>query len=170
MKNTTVTTMTSEQFDMLVVHIKRAGKLTADMIQRAAVFAIYQSIEHRNSTPADMLYKAMPDGTRKNSLAAYFEQHGNLAYVKGDKAKPIHFFDVQEMTGREVAFNEALLMGEPWHKAAKEQDYTSAWDVKEKLDKLLSQLERAVKNEERPVINQDLIKKVREVMAAGAAS
>ena len=37
-----VTTMTADQFKVLVGQIKRLGKLTNDAIQRAAVFAVYQ--------------------------------------------------------------------------------------------------------------------------------
>lgn len=168
MKTKTVTSMTDEQFNIVLTQIKRVGKLTSDLIQRAAMFAIYQSIAFRNSTPACNLYLAMPEGTRRNALAAYFELHGNLAYLKGDKRKPIQFFDVEDMTGNAITFNETLLSDNPWHKAAPEVDHTSAWDVKEKLDKLLTSLERAVKNHEREVTHKELIAKVREVLAEGA--
>lgn len=59
-------------------------------------------------------------------------------------------------------------MSTPWHSMIKEADITSAWDVKEQLDKLLSKLERAIDHQTREVVNADLIKRVREVMAEGS--
>ena len=41
-----VTTMTADQFKVLVGQIKRLGKRTNAAIQRAAVFAVWQSLEH----------------------------------------------------------------------------------------------------------------------------
>ena len=162
-----VTTMTADQFKVLVGQIKRLGKLTNDAIQRAAVFAVWQSLEHRNSTPADNLLQAMPAGTRRNSLVLFFERYGNLAYMTTKKT--VEFFDVENMTGvPQPEFDEKTLMATPWHSMIKEADITSAWDVKDQLEKLLSKLERAIDHQTREVINADLIKRVREVMAEGA--
>lgn len=165
----TVTTMSENEFSRLINNIKRAGQLTNAMIQRAAVFSIMKSIDDRNSTPADTLFKAMPDGTRKNALVAYFEQNGNLAYVKSEKK--IAFFDVADMTGKPApVFNEALLAANPWHKSIKEADITSAWDAKGEIEKVLARLERAVRNNEREVTHADLIFKVKALLAEGAVS
>lgn len=162
-----VTTMTADQFNVLVGQIKRLGKLTNDAIQRAAVFAVWQSLEHRNSTPADNLLAAMPAGTRRNSLVLFFERFGNLAYMT--TKKKMEFFDVENMTGvPQPEFDEKTLMTTPWSSMIKEADITSAWDVKDQLDKLLSKLERAIGHQTREVINADLIKRVREVMAEGS--
>ncbi len=70
--NTSVTTMTVEQFKVVVGQVKRIGKIANAIIQRAAVYAVYQSIEHRNSSPADALFQALPAGMSKRSLAAFF--------------------------------------------------------------------------------------------------
>jgi hypothetical protein len=160
----TVTNMTSEQFNVLIGQIKRLGKLTNHAIQRAAVFAVYQSIEHRNSTPADTLLKAMPAGARRQSLICFFERFGNLCYAK--TTKKVEFFDVLNMTGMELdEFNEEKLMATQWHTMIKEPDLTSAWDVSEQLDKVLSKLEKAIDHETREVLNAGLIKKVRLAIA-----
>lgn len=162
-----VTTMTCEGFDVLVAQIKRLGKLTNGAIQRAAVFAVYKSIADRNSTPANTLLNAMPAGTRRQSLIVFFEKHGNLCF--STVSKKVVFFDVEDMTGTPLpAFDEDKLMATQWHTMVKEADLSSAWDVEDQLDKLLSKLEKALDHQTREVVNADLIKKVRAVMAEGA--
>lgn len=167
MTTKSVTTMTADQFTLLVSQIKRLGKMTNNAIQRAAVFAVFQSIEHRNSTPADTLLKAMPAGTRRQALIVFFEKHGNLCYALS--TKKVEFFDVEDMTGTPCPeFDEEKLMATPWHTMIKEPDLTSAWDVADQIEKVLSKLEKAIDHQTREVINADLIKKVRAVLAEGA--
>lgn len=159
----TITTMSAAQFEILVGQIKRLGKMTNTAIQRAAVYGVFQSLEHRNSTPANTLLQAMPAGTRRQSLVVFFEKFGNLCYAT--TTKKIEFFDVESMTGVPMSFSEEKLMGTPWHSMVKEADLTSAWDVSEQLDKVLAKLEKAVDHETREVLNADLIKRVRATMA-----
>lgn len=167
MTTKSVTTMTDEGFNVLVAQIKRLGKMTNNAIQRAAVFAVWKSIEDRNSTPAKVLFDAMPAGTRRQSLVVFFERFGNLCYSTTDKK--IVFFDVANMTGKACPeFDEEHLLATPWHTMMKEPDITSALDVQDQLDKLLSKLEKAIDHQTREVINADLIKRVRAVMAEGA--
>ena len=163
----TIREMTTGQFEILISQIKRLGKLTNGAIQRAAVFSVFQSIEHRNATPADTLLKAMPQGTRRQSLVEYFEKYGNLAYLATEKK--MAFFDVAEMTGKPAQeYDEDRLLAAKWFSMSPEPDITSAWDVREQLDKLLTRLEKAVDNDTREVLNKDLIRKVRHMMAEGS--
>jgi hypothetical protein len=158
-----VTEMSTASFNVLISQIKRLGKLTNDAIQRGAVFAVWQSLEYRNSTPADNLPQAMPAGSRRQALVAFFETYGNLCYAKS--TKKIEFFDVEDLTGvSPLDFDEERLMKTPWHGMVKEADISSAWDVKEQLDKLLTKLEKAVQGNTREVLNADILDKVRDVL------
>lgn len=166
MTTKSVTTMTDEGFAVLISQIKRLGKLTNNAIQRAAVFAVWKSIEDRNATPARTLFDAMPSGTRRQALIVFFEKHGNLCFSTANKR--IEFFDVEDLTGTPCPeFNEDKMP--MWHTMAKEPDLTSAWDVTDQVEKVLARLEKAVDHKSREVLNADLIGKIREVMYAGAS-
>ena len=80
--------------------IGKSGKLLEKQIQVAAVQCIAQSIVHRNASPAMSLYEALPKGQRHDSLVAYFEKFGNLAYSKTEKK--IVFFDVAKHTDQDA--------------------------------------------------------------------
>ena len=163
-----VTTLSTEGFNVLVAQVKRVGKMLNATVQRAAVFAIYKSIVDRNSTPANTLYQAMPSGTRRQALVTFLERNGNLCY--STVSKRIEFFDVLDLTGiPRPEFDEKKLMAFPWHTSVKEADITSAWDVRDELDRILSKLERAHDNSTREVINPELIRQVRIVMAKFAS-
>lgn len=117
-----------------------------NMIQSAAVQCIAQSIEHRNSTPAAQLYDVLSGSVRRDSLIAYFERFGNLAWSKADKK--VIFFDVAKVLNKDIAWtNEyaAQVNAMLWFKAKPEPIVKSAFDVADAVEKLIASCERAIK-------------------------
>ncbi len=118
-----------------------------NMIQTAAIQSIAQSIVHRNSTPAAQLYSILGGSTRRDSLLAYFERFGNLAWSKVDSK--VNFFDVAAVLKRDAlewtddyASQVSAVL---WYKAKPEPVVKSVFDVSDAVEKLIASCERAIK-------------------------
>lgn len=156
--------LNANQFDRIVRRLPSHIKALDSIIQQAAVFAVHQSIEHRNATPANSLYQAvvtLKGVVRADSLARFLEQHGQLAYMKATKT--IEFFEVKDAT-----FDEKQLMALPWRQAIAPKDPESVYDAKEMFESLLARIEKKIQAGKDEVKNADLVKKMRAVMAEGA--
>lgn len=156
--------LNEKRFEKIMSRIGRVATLLDTDIQECAVYAIHQSIEYRNAAPADRLFQIVknPRGMmRADALARYFEQHGNLAYMKEDKK--IAFFEVKD-----IAFDEKQLMALPWREAIAPKDPDSIYDAKEMFEALLVRIEKKIKAGKDEVKNTELVTKIRKVMAEGA--
>lgn len=124
----------------LIRSIAKRGLALDKDIQKAAVSAIGYSVVDRNSTPADQLFKALAKGHRRDKLATFFEQHGNLAYMKADDA--IKFYDA----GIKVWTDDmqAELLTTPWTGATKAA-VVSKYDVDDAISKLFKNADKALK-------------------------
>lgn len=149
--------------------IGKSGKVLEAQVQAAAVQCIAQSILHRNATPAAELYTALPKGQRHDSLAAYFEKFGNLAYDKGEKK--IVFFDCEKLADKKLDWTDeyATQVGAfHWTNGTKKPEPKSAWDVAEELNKLIERMTKitsdSVKAEK--VKHKDLLDEVIKVVSA----
>lgn len=109
-------------------------------IQTAASQSVYQSIVHRNATPAMQLFEAMEGPMRRDALVAYFEKFGNLAWLKADKK--LTFFDAklnaESLTDEYVEQVETTL----WHSTKKEPKPVSQYDLESEFDKVLDRLSK----------------------------
>jgi hypothetical protein len=123
------------------------------------VQCIAQSIVHRNASPAMSLYEALPKGQRHDSLVAYFEKFGNLAYSKTEKK--VVFFDVAKHTdqaalewSQEYASEVSAFQ---WVNGTKKPDPKSAYDVSEEVGKLLERLSKIAADSTKDVKNKALL-------------
>jgi len=72
----------------LTAKIVAIGKSATELqseIQIAAVNAIGYSIQHGDIRFGQKLFDVLPTGIRRQSLVAFFEKHGQFAYLKEDK-------------------------------------------------------------------------------------
>ena len=122
---------------------KSAGKLR-DIVQKAAVNVIYQSLKHRNVTPANQLFTATAKGLRRDALVRFLEQNGNLAFIKAEKG--FKFYEAFEsMSDDELAEYCDELMTIAWEEA-KPEKIDSIFDVAEMVEKVIKKAEKAAKD------------------------
>ena len=121
-----------------IISISRSGKKLDASIQDVAVNALGHNIVHGNIEVANKLFKAMPQGSRKASLIAFFETHGHLVYCQADKAFGYYANPKVE------SFDQVALMATPWHDAKKEV-LLSGYDVDVSFARFLKAVENAIK-------------------------
>jgi len=149
--------MDTPTFNKLVGKIgKTQAALTAD-IQTAAIHAVAHSLLHGNVMPAQNLYGAMGKSVRKDSLMAYLEKHGAIAWSKLEK-KVLYF------KRDNVVFDDdyvEMLQGDPWNTAIKQPETVSKYDIDAMFDAFLAKCRKIVKesqaNPSLKVVNADLL-------------
>jgi hypothetical protein len=145
------------QFSKLTSMIGKRGMQVHALIQTAAIQAVLCSIEDRQPQRANQLLASINIGQRKDTLVAYLERFGNLAWLKNEKK--FGFFDAKRVWTPEYA-NEVA--GFDWAKAKKEPDIKSVYDVTDMLDKLIEGAHRAVKTG-KEIIGSDVLSELESV-------
>lgn len=117
---------------------KRSASLNKD-IQSAAVSAIGYSVIHGDVTFGNRLLDALGTWTRKDALVAFFEKHGNFAWMKQDK-KLAYFKAIDHMSEQDFeVFAESLPQ---WDTAKRAPEIVSKYDVAAEFDKFLKRMEK----------------------------
>lgn len=146
-------------------------------IQYVAVQCIAQSIVHRNATPAKELVKNLPRSLRIDSLVAYFEKFGNLAWaeIEGAKGKyEIVFFEVgvdndaPKLSWTNAYSNEVKEFD--WTKGTKPGKIVSLYDFEEQFGTFLTTWEKRAGDSTKTIEHKDLLEKVRRDYNAYVAS
>ena len=63
--------------------IARTGKTLDDKIQEMAIVCLVQADKHGNVTLGNMLWNAMPQGSRRNALGSFLMQYGKFRINAG---------------------------------------------------------------------------------------
>jgi hypothetical protein len=118
---------------------------SSTMIQAVAVQAVYYSIADSNTTPAQQLYDALGTESRKDSLLAFLEKFGNLAWSKTEKK--IVFFNREKLLGKEKALEwtpdyAAEVAAAPWSAAKAAPAPKSIYDCDEEVRKFIGTMEK----------------------------
>lgn len=89
--------MDMSELSKLIGQIGRQKVQLQESIQHAAIQCVAQSIVHRNVTPAIELFNNCEGALRRDSLVAFFERYGNIAYMsKAKKDEPkLAFYEVK---------------------------------------------------------------------------
>lgn len=133
-----MTTLLSQaEIVKIVAGIAKAGTKLDKDIQKVAVSAIGHAILHGNIEPANLLFKAMPSGSRKQSLVAYFEENAPLVYITADKEFGYY---ANPKIGE---FNQENLMALAWHDAKREV-LRSSYDVDASFDRFMKSVNKAI--------------------------
>lgn len=127
------------ELSKVIASIKSSGARLDKAIQSASVNAIGYSVLHNDIRPANDLYNAMPNGSRRASLVAYLEKHGNLCYMTTEKR--FAFFENNNAQFDDLTEKE--LLSTPWHEAKKEV-ITSEYDVDKSFARFIKQVEKAL--------------------------
>ena len=154
--------MTGAAFTTAVGKLGKTIERTGALIQTLAVNAIGFSVKDRNTTPATQLVAAVgKGGIRRDALVRFMEQNGNLKWSKEKEA--FEFMDFQKAdawtTDRAIQ-----LMGLPWTSAKPENKLDSMYDVESAVEKLLSTIDKRIKDG-KAVEHAELAKKIRAVVA-----
>jgi hypothetical protein len=129
--------LSTSELNTKINAIKKSASELQSEIQLAAVNAVGYSIEHGDITIGQRLFDALPSGVRRASLAAFFEKHGNFAYLKEEKRFAYYKND-------ERTFDEVALLGISWASAKKEV-ITSEYDLDDMFTKFMNRIEKAFK-------------------------
>jgi len=129
--------LTQSQIDTIVASITKAGAKLDKDIQKVAVSAIGHAVLHKNIVPANQLFKAMPNGSRKQSLITYFESNAHLVFVTADKE--FGYYTNPAVIG----FDGDALMAKPWHEAKREV-LKSSYDVDASFLRFMKAVDNAI--------------------------
>lgn len=141
--------LTAEAFNKLCDQVLRRQKLTDDDLQRLAINAIGYSIIHNDAQPANRLFAAMQRSLRRDSMVAYLERHGQLAWLKTDEK-----FGFYKVEG--IEFDADKLAGLKWYEAKKEQAIVSVYDLQAEFDKFMKRVATKVQDKSITVENAEL--------------
>lgn len=158
-KPVSVSIPNAAETDKLITSIAKAGKKLDADIQRAALGALAQVGEHRNTTLVNRLYLSLSAGTRKAALTGWLLQFGSLVANDGDnkKEQPFKF-------NAEKATNMAGAQAQPWFDFAPDKDPDQVFDVVAALNSLLRKAGKATSNN-----SPELVAKLRELVPSDAS-
>ena len=119
--------------------IKTNGAKLDALIQEAAVGCIEHAAEHGDVRPANQLWDAMPNGSRRNALGMYLVEYGAIRINTGkDKEQARFKFKKEFETDVEKA--RAVM----WHSFKPEKDLAEEFNLSGKLQSLLKAYTKAV--------------------------
>lgn len=151
------------ELDKMIVGVKTSGVRFDALVQRAAVQCVAQSILHGNTTPANALYEALPKGSRRDSLVAWFEKYGNFAWMKGERK--LAYFKAKSAADwtDEYAAEVAASM---WTTGTKPAEPKSVYDMEEEVSKFLDRMGKLAGDSTKNVKHKDLLDSLKKVYAA----
>lgn len=131
-----------------IADISVTGKKLDGMIQHAAMSIAAHIDEHCNSTLADDLYNAMPNGSRRNALADWFQKYAKLDVI----TKEMRDSDKEKFGERIFQFNKKKATkleagnSEPWWECKPEKPAEIAFDFNAQLKSLITRAKSAAES------------------------
>lgn len=136
------------------------AKLDA-LIQEAAIGCIEHAAAHGDVRPANQLWEAMPNGSRRNSLGMYLCQYGAIRVNTGkDKDEARFKFKKDFETDVDAA---KLVM---WYSFKPEKDLAEEFNLSGKLQSLLKAYNKAVSDGQAIKATPDEIQVLESLAAA----
>lgn len=133
--------LTQEEFSKGVKSLTKTLEKSKEQIQALSVFAIVQSVEHRNADAGTRLLQAVDSkGVFKSTLVSFMETYGNLKFKAGAKGKSLDKFEFKE--NPKGTTDEEFLMSVDWATFKKEK-VTSIHDVEKEFFSFVSRMEKA---------------------------
>jgi len=117
-------------------------------VQVACVQVIGQSIEHRNTTPANALLEVVSKH-HKATVVAYLERFGNFAWDR--KADKLAFKEVHAKDALQAAIN--MIGDAKWYDAKKPPKVVSQYDAAAMLADLFDRLRKVAKKDGITIVN-----------------
>ena len=131
--------MDIKQLNSKIKLIRTNGAKLDILIQEAAIGCIEHAAEHGDVRPANQLWEAMPNGSRRNALGMYLCQYGAMRVNTG-KDKDQARFKFQKDFETDVTAARAVM----WYSFKPEQDLAEEFNLTRKLQSLLKAYTKAV--------------------------
>lgn len=119
--------------------IRTNGAKLDALIQEAAIGCIEHAANHGDVRPANQLWDAMPNGSRRNALGMYLCQYGAIRVNTG-KDKDQARFKFKKDFETDVAAAKAVM----WYSFKPEKDLSEEFNLSGKLQSLLKAYTKAV--------------------------
>lgn len=140
MTKQTFVPMTTDNLKKEIIQIGKVGAKLNIRIQIAAQNAIHYSIVHGYIEYANLLLLSMNNGQRKNSLVAFMEKHGKLAYSKENKGFVFKKRD-------DVTVESCANINEHWQDAIKVPELKSTYDFDDEASRFIKKMEKAIQQD-----------------------
>ena len=141
--------------------IRTNGAKLDAMIQDVAVGCIEHAAEHGDVRPANQLWDAMPNGSRRNALGMYLCQHGAIRVNTG-KDKEQARFKFKKDFETDIAAARAVM----WHSFKPEKDLAEEFNLSGKLQTLLKAYNKALADGQAIKATPDEIQVLKSLAAA----
>jgi len=124
--------METKKLNQLIATIKRSGAKLDTQIQEAALGCLIQLEEHGNSTPLNMLWEAMPKGSRRNALGVWACKYGKARINTGKDKDAVRFkYNKTGTTDLDAA------AANPWYGQTKERALEKEFSLQTRFAALL---------------------------------
>ena len=131
--------MDIKQLSNKIKLIKSNGAKLDALIQEAAIGCIEHAAEHGDVRPANQLWDAMPNGSRRNDLGMYLVEYGAMRLNTGkDKEQARFKFNKEFET--DVTKARAVM----WYSFKPEKDLAEEFNLSSKLQALLKAYNKAL--------------------------
>ena len=131
--------MDIKQLNSKIKLIKTNGAKLDALIQEAAIGCIEHAAAHGDVRPANQLWDAMPNGSRRNALGMYLCQYGAIRINTG-KGKDTSRFKFKKDFETDVTAARAVM----WYSFNPEKDLAEEFNLTGKLQSLLKAYNKAV--------------------------
>ncbi len=131
--------MDIKQLSSKIKLIKTNGAKLDALIQEAAIGCIEHAAEHGDVRPANQLWDAMPNGSRRNALGMYLVEYGAMRVNTG-KDKEQARFKFQKDFETDITAARAVM----WYSLKTEKDLAEEFNLHGKLQSLLKAYNKAL--------------------------
>ena len=131
--------MDIKQLSSKIKLIKTNGAKLDALIQDVAIGCIEHAAEHGDVRPANQLWEAMPNGSRRNALGMYLVEYGAIRVNTG-KDKEQARFKFQKDFETDITKARAVM----WYSFKPEKDLAEEFNLSGKLQSLLKAYNKAL--------------------------
>ena len=153
--------MDSKQLSSKIKLIKTNGAKLDALIQEVAIGCIEHAAAHGDVRPANQLWDAMPNGSRRNALGMYLCQYGAMRVNTG-KDKEQSRFKFQKDFETDVTAASAMM----WYSFKPEKDLAEEFNLHGKLQGLLKAYNKALSDGQSIKATPDEIQLLKSLAAA----
>ncbi len=153
--------MDIKQLNSKIKLIRTNGAKLDALIQEVAVGCIEHAAQHGDVRPANQLWEAMPNGSRRNALGTYLCQYGALRINTG-KDKEAARFKFQKDFETDVTAAKLVM----WYSFKPEKDLAEEFNLHGKLQSLLKAYNNAVSDGQAIKASPDEIQVLESLAAA----
>lgn len=153
--------MDIKQLSNKIKLIKTNGAKLDALIQEVAVGCIEHADAHGDVRPANQLWEAMPNGSRRNALGMYLCQYGAIRINTG-KDKEAARFKFQKDFETDITAARAVM----WYSFKQEKDLAEEFNLSGKLQSLLKAYTKAVSDGQSIKASPDEIQVLESLAAA----